>query len=200
MSSMNPGMPRNLHVVPSPKRQPVIENQVLGTLVFIVTEIMTFAGLISGLVIVKANHLGPWPPPDQPRLPIEATAFNTLVLLASGVALYQAWRAYKRQPALARRPLALAIGLGLFFVIFQGFEWVQLIGQGLTMTSSTLGAFFFLIVGAHAAHAVVAIVLLGLCYRRLTRLELEPGTFLGVQMFWYFVVGLWPILYVQVYL
>jgi cytochrome c oxidase subunit 3 len=200
MSSMNPGMPRNLRVVPTPTRQPVIENQVLGTLVFIVTEIMTFAGLISGLVIVKANQLGPWPPPDQPRLPIEATAFNTLVLLASGVALFQAWRAYKRKPIEAKRPLGLAIGLGLFFVVFQGREWVQLIGEGLTLTSSTLGAFFYLIVGAHAAHAVVAIGLLGLCYWRLSRLELAPGTFLGVQMFWYFVVGLWPILYVQVYL
>jgi heme/copper-type cytochrome/quinol oxidase subunit 3 len=188
------------HVVPTPERRPVIENQVLGTLVFIVTEIMSFAGLISGLVIVKANHLGPWPPPDQPRLPIEATAFNTLVLLASGLALYQAGRAYKRKPIDAKKPFALAIGLGLFFVLFQGFEWVRLIGQGLTMTSSTLGAFFYLIVGAHAAHAVVAIGLLCLFYRRLTQMKLEPGTFMGAQLFWFFVVGLWPILYLQVYL
>ncbi len=200
MSSMTPDMPRMLRAVPPPERQPAIESAVLGTLVFIVTEIMTFAGLISGLVIVKANHLGPWPPPDQPRLPIEATAFNTLVLLASGVALYQAWRAYKRRPLEAKRPFALAIGLGLFFVLFQGFEWVRLIGQGLTMTSSTLGAFFYLIVGAHALHAVVAIILLCVFYRRLTRLELQPGTFLAAQVFWFFVVGLWPILYVQVYL
>ncbi len=196
MSSMAP----TLHVVPPPTRQPVIESQVIGTLVFIVTEIMTFAGLISGLVIVKANHLGPWPPPDQPRLPIEATGFNTLVLLASGVALFQAWRAFKRKPLDAKKPFALAIGLGLFFVVFQGFEWVRLIGEGLTLTSGALGAFFYLIVGAHALHAVVAIVLLCVFYRRLTRLELKPGTFLGAQMFWYFVVGLWPILYVQVYL
>lgn len=196
MSSMTP----SLRVVPPPRRQPVIESQVLGTLVFIVTEIMTFAGLISGLVIVKANNLGPWPPPDQPRLPIEATAFNTLMLLASGVALYRAWRAYKRKPLDARRPFALAIGLGSFFVFFQGIEWVRLIGEGLTMTSGALGAFFYLIVGAHALHAVAAIVLLCIFYRRLTRLELQPGTFLAAQMFWYFVVGLWPILYVQVYL
>ena len=196
MSSMNPP----LHVVPPPKREPVIEDAVLGTLVFIVTEIMLFAGLISGLVIVKANHLGPWPPPDQPRLPIEATAFNSLVLLASGFALYQAWRAYKRKPLEARKPFLLAIGLGTFFVLFQGWEWVQLIGQGLTLTSSTLGNFFFLIVGMHALHAAVALIVLAVFYRRLARLELQRGSFLGAQMFWYFVVGMWPILYVQVYL
>lgn len=196
MSSTHP----SLHVVASPKREPVVENAVLGTIVFIVTEIMLFAGLISGLVIVKANHLGPWPPPDQPRLPIEATAFNTLVLLASGIALYQAWRAYGRDRREAKKPFAAAIALGVFFVVFQGFEWVRLIGEGLTLTSGTLGAFFYVIVGAHALHAVAAIAVLVLFYRRLSRLELQPGAFLGAQLFWYFVVGLWPILYVQVYL
>lgn len=196
MSTTHP----TLHVVPSPKREPVVENAVIGTIVFIVTEIMLFAGLISGLVIVKANHLGPWPPPDQPRLPIEATFFNTLVLLASGVALYQAWRVYRRDRVAAKRPFGLAIGLGLFFVSFQGIEWVRLIGEGLTLTSGTLGAFFYLIVGAHALHAVAAITVLVFFYRRLVRLQLQPGAFLGAQLFWYFVVGLWPILYVEVYL
>ena len=196
MSSTTP----TLHAVPTPQRQPVIESAVLGTLIFIVTEVMLFAGLISALQIVKANHLGPWPPPDQARLPIEATAFNTLVLLASGVVLHFAWRAYKRQPISARTPFAIAIGLGAFFVVFQGFEWVQLIGEGLTMTSSTLGAFFYLIVGMHALHASVAIVILCRLWLRLSRLQLQPGTFRSAQLFWYFVVGLWPILYLQVYL
>ncbi len=196
MSSTTP----TLHVVPRPARRPVTESAVLGTLVFIVSEVMLFAGLISALEIVKANHLGPWPPPDQPRLPIEATAFNTLILLASGVVLNLAWRAYKRQPIAAKTPFAIAIGLGVFFVVFQGVEWVQLIGQGLTMTSSTLGSFFYLIVGMHALHASVAIVILCRLWLRLSRLQLQPGTFLGAQLFWYFVVGLWPILYVQVYL
>ena len=45
----------------------------------------------------------------------------------------------------------------MFFVVFQGFEWVRLIGEGLTMTSGTLGAFFYLIVGMHALHAFAAI-------------------------------------------
>ena len=196
MSSTTP----TLHVVPAASREPVIESAVLGTLIFIVTEVMLFAGLISALEIVRANHVGPWPPPDQARLPIEATGFNTLVLLASGVVLHFAWRAYKRQPISARTPFAIAIGLGVFFVVFQGVEWVRLIGEGLTMTSSTLGAFFYLIVGAHALHATVTIVILCRLWQRLTQMKLKPATFLAAQLFWYFVVGLWPILYLRVYL
>jgi cytochrome c oxidase subunit 3 len=193
-------MTPSLRVVPPPERRPVIESAVLGTVIFIGTEVMLFAGLISALVIVKANHLGPWPPPDQPRLPIEATAFNTAMLFASGVALHLAWRGYKRKPLSAKTPFAVAIGLGAFFVVFQGVEWVQLIAQGLTLTSSTLGAFFYLIVGMHALHAFAALIVLCSLWLRLANRKLQPGTFLGAQIFWYFVVGLWPILYVQVYL
>jgi cytochrome c oxidase subunit 3 len=193
-------MTPTLSVVPPSPRTPVVDNAVIGTIIFIVTETMLFAGLISGLAIVKAGTIGPWPPPDQPRLPIEATAFNTLMLLLSGAVLFHAQRAYKRQPVSARAPLAAAIGLGAFFVVFQGVEWVQLIGEGLTITSGTLGSFFYLIVGMHALHAVAALVALGVMWGRLSRLELSPGAFQAARLFWYFVVGLWPILYLQVYL
>jgi cytochrome c oxidase subunit 3 len=193
-------MTPSLRVVPPPARQPAVESAVLGTLIFIGTEVMLFAGLISALAIAKASNLGPWPPPDQPRLPIEATAFNTAVLFASGVALFLAGRAYKRQPIRAKRPFGVAIGLGVFFVVFQGFEWVQLIGEGLTIQSGTLGAFFYLIVGMHALHAFGAIAVLSALYLRLARLKLQPGSLQAASIFWYFVVGLWPILYVQVYL
>lgn len=193
-------MAPSLQVLSAPTRTPVIDSAVMGTIIFIVTEAMMFAGLISALVIVRAGTLGPWPPPDQPRLPIEATAANSLVLLASGVAVFFAQRAFKAKPINARRPLAVAIGLGTFFVLFQGFEWVQLIAEGLTLASSTLGGFFYLIVGVHALHAVGALVALVVMYQRLSRLQLLPGPFQASQIFWYFVVGLWPILYVQVYL
>ena len=193
-------MDSSLHIVPPPERAPVIASAVIGTIVFIITEVMLFAGLISALVIVKAGTIGPWPPPDQPRLPIEATAFNSLVLLASGVVLFFAQRAYRRQPIAAKTPLAAALALGVFFVVFQGFEWVQLIGEGLTLTSGTLGAFFYLLVGMHALHAVGAIVAMGVMWRRLVRLELSPGAFTAAQIFWYFVVAVWPVLYLQVYL
>ncbi len=189
-----------LSVVPPPRRAPVVDSAVIGTIIFVVTETMLFAGLISGLVIVKAGTVGPWPPPDQPRLPIEATAFNTAMLLASGVVLFFAQRAFKRQPWSARNRLGLAIGLGAFFVVFQGVEWVRLIGEGLTITSGSLGGFFYLIVGMHGLHAVAAIIAMGVMWLRLVRLQLAPGPFQAAQIFWYFVVGLWPILYLQVYL
>ena len=90
--------------------------------------------------------------------------------------------------------------LGAFFVGFQGVEWFALLAQGLTLQSSTYGAFFYLIVGMHAAHAIVALGALVWAWMMLKRDRLTKVAFWSVQIFWYFVVGLWPILYWLVYL
>lgn len=180
-------------------RTPILPNGVMGMLIFVLTEIMLFAGFVSAFTIMRANS-PLWPPPGQPRLPAGQTAFNTAVLLASGLALVLARRAYNRNAPNARKPLLAAILLGAFFVLAQGREWVQLIGQGLTLRSSALGSFFYLIVGAHALHAVAAIGFLVYAYRRLVRGWLPSSTLGAAEVFWYFVVGVWPLLYWRVYL
>ncbi|MCB9598001.1 MAG: cytochrome c oxidase subunit 3 [Sandaracinaceae bacterium] len=180
--------------------KPLIPSGVLGMLIFVLTELMFFLGLISAFVIVKAGAPFGWPPPDQPRLPVEITAINSAALVLSGVALYWAHRRFKDAPASAKVPFLVSIALGSAFVLVQGGEWTALLGQGLTITSGPLGAFFYLIVGAHAAHAIAAILALGWAFSKLLRDELEPSAFWTVQTFWYFVVGIWPLLYVEVYL
>ena len=96
-------------------------------------------------------------------------------------------------------PLLATVLLGSFFVCFQGVEWVRLIGEGLTMTSSALGSFFYLIVGLHALHAVVAIGLLVYVYVRLRQGWLSAGSLASAEVLWYFVVGVWPVLFLVVY-
>jgi len=168
-------------------------------LIFVIAEMMMFAGLISAFSIVKAGALG-WPPPGQPRLPAEATAFNTAALIASAVFLFVANDRYARSRERAKRPLFTAMGLGAFFIAFQGYEWISLIRQGLTLTSSNHGSFFYLIVGMHGLHALGGLTVLGWAALKLSRGRLAPSTFAATQVFWYFVVGLWPVLYFMVYL
>jgi cytochrome c oxidase subunit III len=190
----------NPRPAPAPRKR-IIEDGVLGMLLFVFTEAMLFAGFISAHAIVRAQAVGRmWPPYGQPRLPIEETAFNTAALLVSGIALIFAHFAYKKAPSRAVIPFLLAILLGMFFVVFQGVEWVALIGQGLTLTSSTYGSFFYLIVGMHAAHAVAALGGMVWAWYRLRAGTLTASQFGTVQVFWYFVVLLWPVLYLKVYL
>lgn len=183
-------------------RAPRVPNGVLGMSIFVISEIMFFAGLISAHTITRASApAGVWPPPGQPRLPIEATAINTLVLLLSGVALVAAVRALRaEQLQRAIRTMGVALLLGAWFVIAQGIEWVALIGEGLTMTSSAHGGFFYLIVGLHGLHAIIACAALGASTLLARRGTLTLARLRTVQVFWLFVVGLWPVLYWQVYL
>jgi len=167
-------------------------------LIFVVVEIMMFAGFISAFAIAKSS-VPVWPPPGQPRLPWETTAFNTLVLLASGIVLYWAGKRFVVEPAKARLVLLISMLLGAFFVIFQGTEWALLMIDGLTLRSQQ-GGFFYLIVGAHALHAIVALIALLWAYVQLLRNRLTGSGLWSVQIFWYFVVGVWPILYWMVYL
>jgi cytochrome c oxidase subunit 3 len=169
-------------------------------LIFVGTEVMLFAGLISAFLILRATAVGGvWPPAGQPRLPLEETALNTLALIASGFMLGRARGAFRASPASAQRPLAIAMALGVFFVLFQGYEWVMMIGQGLTLQSSNHGSFFYLIVGLHALHVVAGLTVLSWAWWRLRSGFLSSSFFGAAQVFWFFVVGLWPILYLLVY-
>jgi cytochrome c oxidase subunit 3 len=178
-----------------------LPNSVLAMIIFVAAEIMFFAGLMSAHTIARATVLGGvWPPPGQPRLPVERTAFNTAILLLSGALLVVANRRARESYEKARPYVAGAIIAGIAFVLLQGVEWVRLLREGLTMRSSSHGAFFYLIVGAHAFHAVVAIVALAAVYFPMRRGMLSPSRFTATQIFWYFVVLLWPIIYLRVYL
>lgn len=170
-------------------------------LLFVFTEAMLFAGFISAHTIVKSRAAGQmWPPFGQPRLPLEETAVNTAALLASGLVLVFVHFAFKKDPRKARLPLLASLLLGAFFVVAQGREWVALLGEGLTITSSTYGAFFYVIVGAHALHAVGAIVAMGWAWFRLKANRLAASQLATIEVFWYFVVLVWPVLYLKVYL
>ena len=180
---------------PEPVSRPkILADGVMGMLLFVFAEIMMFAGLISAHRIVRSQVAG------QTRLPVQETAVNTAALLVSGIVLVFAHLAFKKEASRARLPILIALLLGLFFVGSQGAEWVALLGEGLTIQSSTYGGFFYLIVGAHGLHAIAAILALGWASFELYKGRLTGSQLATVSVFWYFVVLLWPVLYLIVYL
>ena len=184
---------------PAPNR-PVVPSAVLGTLIFAVAEVMFFVGMISAFTISRSGApAGTWPVPGQPMLPKDATLVNTIALVLSGFVLLAAQVLWAKKKSAAKWLVVVSWLLGAAFVALQGREWAQLLSAGLTLTSSRLGAFFYLIVGMHGAHAIGALVALGLAAVQMLRGTMKGGLFFGVQVFWYFVVLMWPIIYVRVY-
>lgn len=182
--------------------KPSIPSGVMAVMFFIAAEVMLFAAFISAYMILRAG-VPVWPPWGQPRLPVATTGFNSLVLLSSAFFLHRSKKVFNFSDDLAsaKKFYQFAMATGTFFVLFQGYEWVQLLAFGLTPTSSTYGGIFYLLIGAHAIHVVAGLAALIYVY---TKFNLEKGVakdaFTAVQAMWYFVVGLWPVLYVTVYL
>ena len=188
--------------IPPKRGNPPVSSGVVGMLLFIVTEVMFFGGLISAYLVIRAG-LDEWPPWGQPRLPVETTAFNTLSLIISGLLMvYSRNLLQKNKFKEGRKLLGYSILLGTFFLISQGYEWMQLIKYGLTVSSSVYGGLFYLIIGAHGLHVIGTLLFLIYAWKRLGAPvnPLTPKELFPAQLLWYFVVCVWPVLYVLVYL
>jgi heme/copper-type cytochrome/quinol oxidase subunit 3 len=170
---------------------------------FLGAEAMFFAGLIGAFLVFRYGSQV-WPPPFQPRLPVGVTTGNTVILLFSAFTMARAtlvWKKNDRQKL--NRYLLLTSALGVVFLLVQGSEWLRLIHFGLTISSGVYGGTFYTLIGFHGLHVLGAVIwLLGVFMmmrrapfvgRYKTKLEL-------CAVYWYFVVGLWPILFGIVYL
>ena len=180
-----------------------LSNARLAILIVIAAEIMFFTGLVGAYLVYRLSAKD-WPPPDLPSLPIGITAANTLVLFASLVPMTRALRAIRRDDRLgaAHQSLWTAL-LGIVFLAVQGIEWVRLVGHGLTLSSGTYGSTFYVLIGCHGLHVLVAVVWLvvvaalarngGFTASRHAALE-------TCTIYWYLVCGLWAFLFPLVYL
>jgi heme/copper-type cytochrome/quinol oxidase subunit 3 len=180
-----------------------MDNVRLAMLFMICGEVMFFGGLVSAFLVLRVTA-AQWPPPLQPRLPVGVTGVNTLVLLASSVAMVAAGRALGRDDTrtLVRR-LLLAGGLGAAFLLVQGYEWIRLVSYGLTVGSGAYGTTFYTLIGTHAAHVVAAVAWVGVTVWLAARgrfADGRTGVMRACAIYWHFVVALWPVLYVAVYL
>jgi cytochrome c oxidase subunit III len=180
-----------------------LDNLRLALMFFIGAEIMFFAALVSALFVLRLG-MAVWPPPLEPRLPVEITAVNTVVLLGSSVSMVAALRALRRGQRLRlRRLLGTTSALGALFLAVQGYEWIRLIGFGLTLSSGIYGATFYSLIGLHGLHVAGALVWLLVTTILVGRGRYADGRITPVQacaIYWHFVVGLWPVLFVAVYL
>jgi cytochrome c oxidase subunit III len=190
---------------PPPVRpnQPIGSNAWLGVLMFLGAEAMFFAGLIGAFLVFRIGS-EIWPPPFQPRLPIGVTGVNTVILLASAVAMRLALVKMRRgEVSSSILRLSATAALGMLFLLIQGYEWLQLIHFGLTVSSSVYGGLFYTIIGFHALHVFGALLWLVVVLAQAQRGKFTKRDHDGLQvcaMYWTFVVALWPLLYGLVYL
>jgi len=69
----------------------------------------------------------------------------------------------------------------------------------MTLAPGMFAASFCLVIGIHSIHAVAAVILMGVAWQRSRAETLQAEHLRAMQIFWYFVVGIWPIIYIAVY-
>ena len=184
-------------------QMPLGNNAWLAVLVFLAAEAMFFAGLIGAFIVFRLGA-AVWPPPFQPRLPVGVTGVNTIILLASAATIRLSLRGIARGDSTGLIGfLGLTAVLGATFLSVQGYEWLQLIHFGLTVSSSVYGGLFYTLIGFHALHVFGALIWLLVVLALARRGRYSKDRYVGVQtcaMYWTFVVALWPVLYGLVYL
>jgi heme/copper-type cytochrome/quinol oxidase subunit 3 len=174
-----------------------------GFLLFLASESMLFAGLLAALAVFR-TRADRWPPLGLPRLPVAATAANSLLLFASAVPMSWAVRSVRRDDSAGlARWLSTATALGFAFLVIQGTEWLRLVRSGLKASSGPYGATFFTLIGCHALHVSGAVAWLLVLRIGVSRGRFDARHALPVElgaMYWNFVCIVWAVIFPVVYL
>ena len=78
-----------------------------------------------------------------------------------------------------------------------------MIHHGFTLSSGVYGSVFYVLIGCHALHVLVAVLWLLAVFAKAIAGRFSVDHYVGVEVcaiYWAFVVVLWPLLYVLVYL
>ncbi len=151
--------------------------------------LMMFAGFTSAY-IVKRNQAN-WQTFD---LPI-AFWYSTAAIILSSVTMYLAEKAFKQRMMQKYRSLVIAtLVLGVLFVVFQTLGFVQLWQKGITLQANVSYSFLYVIVIAHAAHALGGLVALIVLFAKAFSVKTRTYNSVPVELvstYWHFVDILW---------
>ncbi|ADW69206.1 cytochrome c oxidase subunit 3 [Granulicella tundricola] len=173
----------------------------VGILCLIVAETTIFVIFVVAYIFYLGKSLSGPAPHEVLSLPIVAT----VCLLSSSLTVHQGVAELRKgKSAAATFWIGITALLGLIFLGFTGAEWFDLIvHHGLTIKTNLFGTTFYSLVGLHATHVVVGLIMLLLVTffglnkqleeRHAERLEI-------LSLYWHFVDAVWVIVFCVVYL
>ena len=172
-----------------------------GMFCLILTESAFFAIFVVGYLFYIGKSLsGPYPA-DVLDFPI----IGTVALLSSSATIMLAIRFLRRgSVALFAAIFAITIALGILFIVTTAMEWDRLIyTEGLTIGTNLFGTTFYSLVGFHAAHVCVGVLLMSLILTLtfLGHVGKEHGENVElVSWYWHFVDAVWIVVLTSVYI
>ncbi|HEY8516033.1 MAG TPA: cytochrome c oxidase subunit 3 [Candidatus Binatia bacterium] len=172
----------------------------VGMACLILTESSFFAiFVVAYLYYIGKSLAGPYPADV-----LEPPILNSICLLSSSVTIVLAIRAL-RAGSVATFTLwwLVTILLGLEFLVGTGIEWYGLIYEhGLTIRTNLFGTTFYSLVGFHALHVFIGLLLLTLVLLFALFGAVKPAHAERTEVlswYWHFVDTVWIVVFTVVY-
>jgi cytochrome c oxidase subunit 3 len=172
-----------------------------GVIGVILTESALFTIFVTAYLFYIGKSITGPSPKDVLELPILATIF----LLSSSLTVVLAEHAFRRGNIRGFQLWWLiTILLAVAFLSSTALEWRRLIFEDhLTISTNLFGTTFYSLVGLHASHVIVGLILLVLVLILSLRGYVTRAHSEHVEMlswYWHFVDGIWVIVFTVVYI
>ena len=186
---------------PTANQSSRVEAQLLGMLLFIISEIMLFGAFFTAYFFIRVVGEAQWFPVEGVKLPVAIAAVNTAILLSSSFTMHWALEGVRNE-----NRYALCVGLlttfllGLTFLSVQVNEYVHL---GFAPHDHAQGSIFYCLTGLHGAHVFVGLTLLAFATIREFRGHYSAKEHRGVEVpgiYWQFVDVMWIFVYSSLYI
>jgi cytochrome c oxidase subunit 3 len=190
------------HGPPEANRSSRVEPQMLGMLLFIISEIMVFGAFFTAYFFIRVvNESNTWFPVDGVELPKLVAGFNTAILLSSSLTLHWAQTSAKNGNRFGLKAgMLTTFLLGLTFLFIQVNEYIHI---GFAPHDHAQGSVFYGLTGLHGAHVAIGLTLLGIVTVRAFKGHFSPEHHMGIEVpgiYWHFVDVMWVIVYTTVYI
>jgi cytochrome c oxidase subunit III len=176
----------------------------IGTIVWLSSELMFFAGLFAMYFTMRAVNPELWAQETQ-LLAVPFASVNTTILVLSSVTCQLGVFAAERGDVKGlRRWFIITFLMGAVFIGGQITEYSELVFEGLTLSSNAYGSAFYLTTGFHGLHVVgglmAFLLVLATTYIAKRFTHQQASRAIVVSYYWHFVDVVWIALFFMIYI
>jgi cytochrome c oxidase subunit 3 len=188
------------HGPPPANRSSRVETQLLGMLLFIISEVMVFGAFFTAYFFIRVAKGAAWPAPGD-HLPVEVAGLNTAILVSSSLTIHWAQTSIKNGNRFGLKAgMLTTFLLGCTFLFIQINEYANI---GFAPQDNAQATVFYSLTGLHGAHVFIGLCLLLIVTIRSFRGHFSPEEHRGVEVpgiYWHFVDIMWLVVYSTVYI
>ncbi|MGB7449934.1 MAG: heme-copper oxidase subunit III [Ornithinimicrobium sp.] len=186
----------------------------VGTIVWLSSEIMFFAGLFAMYFTIRSVAPELWTESTE-MLNVPYALVNTTILVISSVwCQLGVFAAERGQPSRTggimefgkwgmREWYVLTYLFGAIFVAGQVIEYAELVHEGLTLASDPYGSVFYMTTGFHGLHVtgglIAFLLIIGRSFTAKRYTHAQATSAVVTSYYWHFVDVVWVALFLTIY-